>query len=168
MTSYPLRLRFARLYPRGGSKRSCAEAQLPHITPPNRTNPPTWTSSSVGGATRSAQEVVRTLGYYPKGRTLVCDSTPISLDFPKGPLAVGEESIQAWRTISRGGKLLHVIRPEDSVKDRLSAFFYWKDRSGLNQAIAVARATDCELAEIEAWAIQEGESDKYQEFLTRL
>lgn len=115
-----------------------------------------------------AKQVITDLGFYPKGRTLGHPQTPITLDFPKGPLAIGDQLIESWRTVQRDEFTLNVIRPEDSVKDRLCAFFYWKDRSGLEQALYVARATSVDLDEVEAWARSEGEILKYQEFLARL
>lgn len=63
--------------------------------------------------------------------------SPYPIEFPPGPLAVGREFLSNWRTVRSAKGILH---PTDSVKDRLAAFIHWHDRSGLSQALAVARA----------------------------
>ena len=125
-----------------------------------------WRSARADEA--KAEEVIRSLGFYQKGRTLVSDSSAFSLDFPKGPLAVGEAAIEHWQTVTRGELVLHVIHAEDCIKDRLCAFFYWKDRSGVQQAVYVAKSVHVDLEEIASWATTEGQEQKFDEVLSRL
>jgi hypothetical protein len=92
--------------------------------------------------------------------------SPYPIEFPPGPLAVGREFLTGWRTVQSAEGILHVLHPTDSVKDRLAAFIHWNDRSGLSQALAVARAIpdDIDLASIEAWAEGENGRAKFAEF----
>jgi hypothetical protein len=53
------------------------------------------------------------------------------------------------------------LSPTDCIKDRLSAFYHWNDRQGLDQAIAVAKRQKFSLPEIEKWSALEGHSDKF-------
>lgn len=71
---------------------------------------------------------------------------------------IGSEHIDRWATRRRGEELLHILSPTDCCKDRLAAFLHWSDRSGLQQALAVARAQrkSVEVEEIERWAIVQG------------
>lgn len=95
--------------------------------------------------------------------------SPYPIEFPPGPLAVGREILTGWRTVQSAEGILHVLHPTDSVKDRLAAFIHWNDRSGLSQALAVARAVpgEIDLANIEAWAEGENGRAKFEEFRER-
>lgn len=113
-------------------------------------------------------EIIKGFGFSQVGRTFASNQTPFTLDFPKGPLSVGEDPITSWNTVKKGTQELQVIRPEDSVKDRLAAYFYWNDYPGLSQAVAVASTTIIDTKEIENWARREGELEKFGDFIRRL
>ena len=66
--------------------------------------------------------------------------SPYPVEFPRGPLAVADDLITAWNTVRRDNELVHVLTPTDSVRDRLAAFLFWNDWSGLELALAVADA----------------------------
>ncbi len=112
--------------------------------------------------------VIEQFGFRQVGRTFASHQTPFTLDFPKGPLGVGEQAITQWNTVSRNLQELEVIRPEDSVKDRLAAYFFWNDYAGLSQAVAVATNTSIDFDEIKNWAMKEDESQKFADFQRRL
>lgn len=63
---------------------------------------------------------------------------------------------------------IKLLRPVDSVKDRLSAYYHWNDRQGLEQAISICLERDIDLAEVEQWSYSEGRSGKYTIFLEEL
>lgn len=92
------------------------------------------------------------------------------LEFPKGPLAVGEDLIKSWSTVRRDDEVLYVLSPTDSCRDRLASFLFWSDFSGLEQAIAVfqARANEVDLNVIEDWCRREGQSQKFGLFASRI
>ncbi len=115
------------------------------------------------------QALVR-LGYRRDGDFYVHERTRFPLEFPPGPLMVGAEHIQNWHTERRKKRLLHVLTPTDSCRDRLAAFMFWNDFSSLDQAIAVARSRrrDMDLDLVRTWCTQEGHADKYRVFETRL
>ena len=81
---------------------------------------------------------------------------PFTLEFPLGPLAVGDEIITEWLTKEKDGLLLHIISPTDSVRDRLAAAIHWKDHNSLLQAAAIAKGNDVDLDVIERWCEREG------------
>lgn len=68
---------------------------------------------------------------------------------------------------TRFGKI-KLLRPEDSVKDRLGAYYHWNDRQGLEQAINICLEQNIDLLEVERWSCSEGHSGKYTTFLTQL
>ncbi len=110
------------------------------------------------------------LGFTRKGDFYRHPRSPFLLEFPKGPLAVGDELIHSWSTVRRGDEVLYVLSPTDSCRDRLASFLFWSDFSGLEQAIAVfhARAHEVDLHVIEDWCRREGHSKKFGLFASRV
>lgn len=120
---------------------------------------------------RGDQEALAEVGFLPEVRSHYRHhASPITLDFPEGLLAVGDETIETWDTVERGGLLLHIITPTDSVRDRLAAFLHWGDRASLETALAVARAQRqrIDLKLIEDWSRREGGEAKFEEFKRKL
>jgi hypothetical protein len=89
---------------------------------------------------------------------------PFTLEFLKGPLAVGDEVIQTWNTFHKGELTLHVISPTDVVKDRLASVIHYRDHSAIRQAAAVAQSVQVELDSIRAWCENEGGADVFAIF----
>lgn len=117
-------------------------------------------------AASHAGEVIASLGYRRVSDHYEHAENPLILEFPKGPLAVGRKLIRAWNTLQDGDRVLHVINPTDSCRDRLAGFMFWNDRSSLEQAVAVARARrdDIDMEAIRDWCRSEGKEDAYLEF----
>jgi hypothetical protein len=89
---------------------------------------------------REISAILAPLGFREEGRIYVHDAVTWTLDFPRGPLAIGRDIITAWSTVRRGEQVLHVIKALDSVRDRFMHYWAWNDYSGLAQAVAVAKA----------------------------
>ncbi len=114
------------------------------------------------------QQVLNKLGYVLQGQQYVHTSNPFTLDFPPGPLMVGDDEIQKWDTLFEGSQLLHVISPTDSVRDRLAAYLHWNDVPSLEVALAVARHQPIDLPLVEEWCRREGRPDRFEVFRRRL
>jgi hypothetical protein len=106
---------------------------------------------------REISGIVAPLGFREEGRIYVNDAVSWTLDFPRGPLAIGRDVVTAWDTVTRDTHLLHVITATDSVRDRFMHYFAWNDYSGLSQAVAVAKAQRqrVDLGAFRAWAAAE-------------
>jgi hypothetical protein len=61
-----------------------------------------------------------------------------------------------------------MLTPTDSVKDRLAAWYHWKDPQSLEQALLVAAAQKVELTEVRRWSAREGFKEEYRTFEKRL
>jgi hypothetical protein len=95
--------------------------------------------------------------------------TVYPIEFPAGPLMVGDDLIRAWTTVQRGGEVLHVLTATDSCRDRLAALLFWNDFSGLDQAIAVCRARDdVDLDVVRRWCLRAGHRKKWDLLRSRL
>jgi len=90
------------------------------------------------------------------------------VEFPPGPLTVGEEPVRQIDEMVFSTGTLRVISPTDCVKDRLAAFYHFGDRQGLMQASMVASQNQVDIEEIRRWSKGEGQRGKFKEFLATL
>lgn len=117
--------------------------------------------------TGSPTHALETLGYRREGHDYVHVESSFQLEFPPGPLAIGDDLVTAWVTLHDGDRLLHLLSPTDSCRDRLAAFYHFNDRSALEQALSVytANAGRIDLGTIEAWSAREGHGRRCAEFI---
>ena len=110
------------------------------------------------------------LGYRRQGDFYVHAAAPFPLEFPPGPLMIGDDLIRAWETETRKKERLHILSPTDCCRDRLAALLYWNDFSGLEQALAVCRAqwSRIDVAAIRDWCGRERQREKCDLFERRL
>jgi hypothetical protein len=99
---------------------------------------------------REISAILAPLGFRAHGRIYVHDAVEWTVDFPRGPLAIGRDVITRWETVRRANELLHVISAIDSVRDRFMHYFAWNDYSGLVQAVSVAK-TQPALVDLDAF-----------------
>lgn len=82
-----------------------------------------------------------------------------TLDFPKGPLAVGGDYVRTTQTVERNGRTLQSLTPTDCVRDRLAHFFFWNDYTALTTAVAVMQSpygSEVDFDAVRTWAEREG------------
>jgi len=48
------------------------------------------------------------------------------------------------------------------VKDRLAAFYHWKDQQSLEQAILIARDHNIDIEEVRRWSANEGFAEVFE------
>lgn len=118
----------------------------------------------------AGEQALKAIGFERKGDYYLHSASPFLLEFPPGPLAIGEDQVTTWSTIRRQGEVLHVLSPTDSCRDRLASFLFWNDFSGLEQALAVfrARRDEVDLRVIRDWCQRERQEEKLELFLERL
>lgn len=92
-------------------------------------------------------------------------TTRIYLEFPPGPVMVGNEFAREpvdWETPD--GRI-RMLSPTDCVKDRLAKFYAWNDPQSLYQALLVVAAQPVNLREVERWSTKsEGQSGRFKFF----
>src|SRR5690606_32782657 len=74
-----------------------------------------------------AKQTLAQLGYRERGGTYVHELNPFTVEFPPGPLSVGDEILSSWETLHDRDRLLYVLSPTDSCRDRLAGFYHWRD-----------------------------------------
>jgi hypothetical protein len=118
---------------------------------------------------RKLKKVLGEIGFsYGKDRYFRSSETDIFLEFPPGPLSVGEEPIREIITLNFPTGELRIISPTDCVKDRLAAYYHWGDRQSLEQAVLVAKDNEIDLNELERWSEGEGKLSAFLEIRKRL
>jgi hypothetical protein len=108
------------------------------------------------------------LGFEEKGRYFVNPETQFFVEFPDGPLSVGEEPVKEISEFPLATGILRVLSPTDCVKDRLCAFYFWNDQQGLAQAILVAKSQEVDLREVKRWSKVEGKEQEFEAFRKKL
>lgn len=61
-----------------------------------------------------------------------------------------------------------VVSPTESVKDRLAAWYHWKDRQSLEQAVLVSEAHEIDLNGVARWSKLEGMGEEFEKISDRL
>jgi len=78
------------------------------------------------------------------------------------------KAIKKWATQNNKAGKVQLLTPTHSVMDRLAGFFYWNDKQNLDQALMIAKRHPIKIKEIERWAKDEEESEKFEIFRKRL
>jgi hypothetical protein len=114
------------------------------------------------------REAMMEIGFYEEQRYYKHPDTKYIVEFPPGPLTIGEEPVRQVDDIKFSTGLLRVISPTDCVKDRLTGYYHWGDRQSLFQAVLVARGQDVDLEEISRWSQAEGHLDEFKKIEDKL
>jgi len=116
---------------------------------------------------RALDEAMRQLGFERHGDRYDHPETPFFVEFPPGPLSIGEDlAIRPVEMhVAEEGSAVLALSPTDSCRDRLAAFYHWDDRQALRLAVEIARKHEVDFHIIKVWSVGEGMSDKYDEFL---
>lgn len=105
------------------------------------------------------------LGFTEKSRYYVHPDVFWFIEFPSGPLAIGNEPVKEIAEIEFSTGLLRLLSPTDCIKDRLAAYFFWDDLQSLEQAKMVASDNEINIDEIRRWSEAQGYKDKFDIFM---
>lgn len=113
---------------------------------------------------RQVKVALAKIGFTEKNRYFVHPETEFFVEFPTGPLTVGDERVHEVAIRDTAAGRLRLLSPTDCIKDRLAAFFYWNDKMALEQALLVARSQSVDLVDLRRWSKLEGVGEKLGEF----
>jgi hypothetical protein len=116
----------------------------------------------------SGRAVLRVLGFEPSGDHYMHRNSPYLLEFPTGPLAIGDDLVGSWETVRRSDEVLYVISRTDSVRDRLAAYYHWGDAVSFATAVGVARSGSIDVDVIESWSARERKTREFGRFLAEV
>lgn len=111
---------------------------------------------------RRIRNAMREIGFIEQSRYFRHPDSQFIIEFPPGPLAIGEEPVKQIleRRLSTG--VLRVISPTDCIKDRLAAYYFWGDRQCLQQAVLVAQNNQIDMKEIRRWSRAEDQLAEFE------
>jgi hypothetical protein len=109
---------------------------------------------------RQVKDALTTIGFKEQNRYFIHPESEFYVEFPTGPLTVGNERVREVETRNTGAGHLRLLTPTDCIKDRLAAFFHWSDTMAFEQALLVAKEQSIDIADLRRWAKAEGEADK--------
>lgn len=110
------------------------------------------------------KEVLSELGFEPIGKYFAHSKCPFYIEFVTPPVAVGDEEVHQFKTLSTPFGRLEMLTPTDCIKDRLASFYHWDDRQAFEQALMVFFAQKVDLKELERWSKAENYHEKFKLF----
>lgn len=118
---------------------------------------------------REIGEALRTIGFAARktnGRYFEHPDTDLVIEFPPGPLMVGDEQVREEHIDKRATDMgvLRLLSPTDCVKDRLAGYYHWRDEQNFDQAVAVARRHAVDWKDLQRWHRDEGVADRFAAF----
>jgi len=113
-------------------------------------------------------DAMKVIGFSEKNRYFEHPDTEYLVEFPPGPLTVGDEPVKKIEQRVYETGTLKIISASDSVKDRLAGYYHWKDLQCLEQAILICSTTSIDKEEVRRWSEAEGMTDKFNEISLRL
>ncbi len=120
-----------------------------------------------GGHTQIKNVMIK-LGFKEHNRYFVHEDTPLFIEFPRGPLGVGDAPVNEIALKEEDTGILKLLTPTDCIKDRLAAYFHWDDLQSLEQAVWVAEQNEFDMESVRTWAMNEKEIGKFEVFKGRL
>ena len=117
-----------------------------------------------GGGRAALDEALSAVGFARKHDRYVHPKTTFFVEFPRGPLSIGEDTDIRPARLKVGRLTIAALSPTDSCRDRLAAFYHWSDRQSLRSAVEIAVRARVNMAAIRRWSEREGAPDKFQEF----
>lgn len=113
------------------------------------------------------REAMEEIDFQEENRYFKHPDTDYLVEFPPGPLGVGEEPVNQIDELEVSTGMIRIISPTDCVKDRLAGYYHWDDLQCLEQASLVAEVNEIDLEEIERWSEVEGKLDEFKRIMGR-
>jgi hypothetical protein len=113
-------------------------------------------------------EILKKIGIKERDRYFTHSETTFFVEFPTGPLAIGDEPVHKVAQLEFVTGMLRLLPCTDCVKDRLAHHYLWKDRQCLDQAVMVATGSEVDLEEVERWSRHEGKEEEFQQISAML
>jgi len=112
--------------------------------------------------------VMDELGFKEHDRYFVHVDTKLFIEFPSGPLGVGDTPVNDIAEIDTEAGVLRLLTPTDCIKDRLAAYYHWDDEQCLQQAVWVAKQNEFDLESVMQWSKKESSINKFNIFKEQL
>lgn len=108
------------------------------------------------------------VGFTRKSDRYVHPRSRFYVEFPAGPLAIGQAHHPKPVRIRIGRATAWSLSATDSCLDRLAAFYHWGDRQARAVALKIALGNRVFLGRIREWSIKEGKESEFEAFSKEL
>ena len=120
-----------------------------------------------GTARSKLEEVLKGIGFEPSRSRYYKhpQCKHLYLEFPPGPVEIGEEAPIDPHEIEVEGKTLRLLSPTDSVKDRLAGYIHFGSRPNFDQAVLICQRQEprVNLNAVRKWCEREGHLPAFEE-----
>lgn len=113
---------------------------------------------------RKLVSAMQEIGFIERNRYFYHPDSEYIVEFPPGPLTVGDEIVKETYQVKFSTGSLTVMSPTDCVKNRLAAYYHWGDKPALAQAVLVAKERKVDIEEIRKWSHKESKPKEFQVF----
>jgi len=122
------------------------------------------------GGHRKIKEVMHKIGFeeYKMKRYFVHKDTELFIEFPRGPLGVGDAPVNKVASRKTDTGTLKLLTPTYCIKNRLSAYYHWDNKQSLDQAVWVVEENKFDKDSIRIWSGNEGMDEKFMLFKEKL
>lgn len=107
------------------------------------------------------KNIMAEIGFHKNGRIFINETTDISIEFPTAPLYVGDELITEVSSHTHNDVQIPILKVEDVIKDRFSAFLHWDDNPSLAQAITLLLVKQVKLSNFKKFVVSESNNEKW-------
>jgi hypothetical protein len=122
-----------------------------------------------GAVTRlQLDRAMASVGFEREGAQYTHPETPFFVEFPAGPLAIGDDDLVEPVEMRVGTVSVLALSATDSCRDRLAAFYYWNDIQSLRVAADIAIERRVDLKAIRRWSVREGRAAEFNRFETEV
>ena len=119
---------------------------------------------NVSSGRKKIRGIMSEIGFEEEGRHFKHTDTPFFVEFPPGPLSIGNEPVRDIVDMELPTGKLRLLSPTDCVKDRLACYYHWNDMGCLEQALLVVESNDVDMKEIGRWSKHEGKDNEFLKF----
>lgn len=104
------------------------------------------------------------IGFAPHRDRYIHPDLPFFVEFPAGPLTIGADLDVKPIEHRLGARRALVLSPTDTCRDRLAAFYHWRDEQSLRSAVLVALRNRIRMEIVRRWSANEGHAEGFQRF----
>ncbi len=120
------------------------------------------------GTQRQLEDAMASAGFTRRADQFLHPHSRYYVEFPPGPLGIGADYRIEPVELSARGRRLWMLSATDSCRDRLTGFYHWNDRQGLDVAVRIAARQEVDMEKIRAWSEQERAMPRFEAFLAEL
>lgn len=117
---------------------------------------------------KKVKKALEEIGFIQKEKYFRHKDCQWFVEFVSPPVTIGNEPIFQFNNVKTAFGTIKMLKPIDSVKDRLASFYHWNDRQGLEQALNICLEQKMDLKELERWSVNEKQEKKYEIFRQKL